>query len=100
MSGTGRSETRYQKNSAVVCAELDEGAILLNLHTKYYYNLNETGLRIWQFLDEPSHVSELAERVSQEYEVDKSGALESVGRMVEELRREGLIMTAKEAQSH
>ncbi len=92
MYKTDRSDTHYQKNPAVVCTELDEGAILLNLNTKYYYNLNETGLRIWQFLSELSDGSEIADKIVEEYEVDKDRAVESVRRIIGELYKEGLVV--------
>jgi hypothetical protein len=84
----------YQRNPAVVCTELDDGAILLNLNTKDYYNINETGLRIWQFLSEPSNLSEMAEKILEEYEVDKERAMESVRRIIAELYSESLVRKA------
>jgi hypothetical protein len=88
-----RREVSYSKNPEVSCAELDEGAVLLDLNTKYYYNLNETGLRIWQFLDEVSNISEIAGKIVEEYDVDKDRAVRSVKRILEELRKEELVIT-------
>lgn len=93
-----RREVSYRKNPEVSCAELDEGAVLLDLNTKYYYNLNETGLRIWQFLDDVSNISEIAGKLVEEYEVDKDRAVRSVKRILEELRKEGLVVI-KQAKS-
>jgi hypothetical protein len=84
---------KYQKNDSIVCTELDDGAVLLNLDTKYYFNLNETGLRIWQLMDECNNESEIAEKMSAEYEVKKEDAMTSILRLFEELSREGLIRT-------
>ena len=82
----------YQKNPSVVCTELDDGAILLNLDTKYYYNLNETGLRIWQILDEVGTPLQIAKRLASEYDIDVEGAETSVFRLIKELEIEGLVM--------
>ena len=87
-----RRELRYQQNPEVSCAELDEGAILLNLNTKFYYNLNETGLKIWQSLGKISNVSEIAGKIVEEYEVDKERAVKSVKRILKELQKEGLVI--------
>lgn len=84
------------KKTEVSCAELDEGAILLDLNTKFYYNLNETGLKIWQSLGKLSNTSEIADRVVEEYEVDKDKALRSVKRILEELQKEGLVIIKQE----
>ncbi len=82
----------YLKNPSVVCTELDDGAILLNLDTKYYYNLNETGLRIWQILDEVGTPLQIAKKLASEYEIDVEGAETSVFRLIKELETEGLVI--------
>lgn len=81
----------YQKNPSVSCTELEDGAILLNLDTKYYYTLNSTGLRIWQIMDELEDPLEIAQRLATEYEVDEEKAKASVVKLMEELEQEGLI---------
>jgi hypothetical protein len=93
MSKSQQKEQRYKKNPAVVCSELDEGAILLDLNTKYYYNLNETALKIWKFIDDLSAIPEIATGIAEEYEVDQCQAEESVGRIIAELYKEGLVIT-------
>jgi coenzyme PQQ synthesis protein D (PqqD) len=85
----------YQKNPSVVCAKLDEGAVLLNVETKYYYNLNETGLRIWEIMEELQNPLEVARKLSNDYKVDIERAKASVIRLVEELQKEGLIISKK-----
>lgn len=82
----------YQKNPSVVCTELDDGAILLNLDTKYYYNLNETGLRIWQILDEVRTPLQVAKKLASEHEIDVEGVRTSVVRLISQLEKEGLVI--------
>jgi hypothetical protein len=91
VSKSNEKKTRYKKNPAVVCTEFDDGAILLDLNTKYYYNLNETALKIWQFVNGSSILSEIAARIAEEYEVDQGKAEESVKRIITELHKEGLV---------
>jgi len=83
----------YKKNPSVACTELDDGAVLLNLDTKYYFNLNETGLRIWQILEESQNPLEIAERLANEYEVEVERAKASVVKLMEDLEKDGLIMS-------
>jgi hypothetical protein len=84
----------YQKNYSVVCTDLDDGAVLLDLDTKYYFNLNETGRRIWQLMDECNNASEIAERLCAEYDVGREKAIENVANLIEELTRESLITSS------
>ena len=82
-----------KKNPSVVCTELDDGAVLLNLDTKYYFNLNETGLRIWQTLEESQNLTEIAEKLSIEYAVEVERAKASVVKLMEDLVKNGLIVS-------
>ena len=81
----------YHKNSHVVTTELEDGAILLNLNTKYYYNLNETGVSIWQALDESGDPETIATQLTHEYDVDNKQASAFLRELLEDLEKEGLI---------
>ena len=87
--------SKDSKNPSVLCTELDDGAILLDLDTKYYYTLNSTGLRIWQIIDELKDPLEIAQRLVAEYEVDKVKAIKSVVKVIEKLEQEKLILPIK-----
>ncbi len=93
MSTINDHSITYRKNPSVACTELDDGAVLLDLDTKYYYNLNETGLRIWQFMEESQNLTAIADKLSNEYEVDLERVRASVLKLVEDLENEGLIMS-------
>lgn len=82
-----------KKNPCVVCTELDEGAVLLNLDTRYYYNLNETGLRIWQVMDDFQDPLAIAEQLSSEYDVEVGRSGASVVSLIGDLEKEGLIVS-------
>ena len=83
---------KYRKNPSVVSTELDDGAVLLNLDTKYYYNLNVTGFRIWQALEDAWSPSLIAAEFANEYETDIERVNLSLARLIEELEKEGLII--------
>ena len=76
----------------VVFTRLDESqAALLNLDTKAYFTLNETGVRIWQLLDEGRDMAGIVAALKAEYEIDDAKARATVAGFVEELRQEGLL---------
>ncbi len=82
----------YHKNHSVTCTELEGSAILLDLDTKYYYNLNETGVLIWQLIDGVRGAVDIAEKLSNEYDVAPVDAMASVQRLLGELEKNGLIV--------
>lgn len=83
----------FKKNTSVVCKEVPDGAVLLNLETKYYYNLNKTGFRIWQMIGDDQSPLDIARKLVYQYEIELEGALASVLRLIEQLEREGLIVS-------
>lgn len=46
-------------NPDVVCSTLPEGGVLLHLDTKQYFALNQTGLAVWQFLEDGGSLAQL-----------------------------------------
>jgi hypothetical protein len=68
----------------------DEG-VLLHMDTKRYYTLNETGSVIWNHLGKGFSLSEIAEKLQQEYEVEIQQAQNSVVRLAQELQQEKLV---------
>lgn len=85
------SQGRLVKNPAVVCTDMDDGAVLLDLETTSYYSLNRTALRIWTLIESNPTIEAVAARLAEEYDVDFDGALASAGRLVTTLERERLI---------
>lgn len=82
----------YHRNPQVVTTELEDGAILLNLSTKYYYNLNETGLSIWQALEESGDPEIIATNLTDEYDIDRKQASAYLSELLDGLEKEGLII--------
>lgn len=68
----------------------DEG-VLLHLDSKRYYTLNETGSVIWNHLGKGLALSEIAEKLQQEYEVETQQAQNSVLRLAQDLNQEKLV---------
>jgi Coenzyme PQQ synthesis protein D (PqqD) len=81
------------KNPAVVCTDMDDGAVLLDLETTAYYSLNRTALGIWKLIDNEPTVEGIAARVTEKYQVDHEQALASVGRLLATLEHEKLVRT-------
>ena len=55
------------------------------------YSFNGTGTLIWQLLESPKSVAELAESVAQEYNVDPAQAKRDVLSFVNEMKAVGLV---------
>ena len=88
---------RVKPDSDVVITELEgKEAVLLNLATKMYYTLNETGLRIWQMLSSGRTLGEISETLSGDFDVTPEKAKESVFNLIGELTAEKLVKVLDE----
>jgi PHD/YefM family antitoxin component YafN of YafNO toxin-antitoxin module len=88
---------RVKPDSDVVITELEgKEAVLLNLATKMYYTLNETGLRIWQLLGSCGTLEEISERLQSEFDVSHKKAKGSVLNLIGKLIKEKLVKVVDE----
>jgi hypothetical protein len=85
--------TSLSRHPDVVHTELEDGAVLLHLGTRFYYTLNETGRTIWGLLESIDTPAGLTERLLGQYQVTADHARASVSRFLGELDREQLIVT-------
>jgi hypothetical protein len=61
------------------------------------YSLNAVGSTIWQALEKPKAVAELAQVVEEEYEVRSDQAQEDVLKFLEEMRSVGLVFPSTDS---
>ncbi|MDQ2932657.1 MAG: PqqD family protein [Gemmatimonadota bacterium] len=73
-------------------ATLSDGAVLLNLQTKRYFSLNETGTRIWQLVQQTADEETIVATLLGEYEVEETMARSEVRRILDEMIDAQLIV--------
>jgi hypothetical protein len=84
--------TRFRAASDALAATLSDGAVLLNLRTKRYFSLNETGTRVWELLLEGRTEEEIVAALLHEYEVSEHVARTEAMAVLAALRDSGLIV--------
>jgi coenzyme PQQ synthesis protein D (PqqD) len=85
---------RYRAIAEALVATLSDGAVLLNLQTKRYFSLNETGTRIWEMVQQTSDEDTIIATLLSEYEVEEPTARSEVRRILDELIEAQLIVPA------
>ena len=70
------------------------GGILVDLKTKQYYQLNETGSLIWRGLEKGNSVDDIALEMCTIYEVSPDHAKRSVERILSNLEMRNLVSVA------
>lgn len=62
--------------------ELDHQAVLVHPRTSHMHRLNETALIVWRACDGEATTKQIAERLTDVYDVDFDGALDSVDQLM------------------
>ena len=69
-----------------------EEAILINLNTGSYYSLNDTGTMFWGLLDGERTISDCAQLIATEYEVEAGMVEADLLELATDFNHEGLII--------
>jgi len=84
-------------NTHVLCRQVKDGAVLIHLGTNQIYDLNRTGYRIWQLLQDGSDAAAICDTLRQEFDVDASVAADELQALLDRLSSEGLLEDGKDA---
>lgn len=84
--------TRFRAAGDALAATLSDGAVLLNLRTKRYFSLNETGTRVWELLLEGRTEEEIVRTMTQEFDVAEGAARRETAEVIAALRDNQLIV--------
>ncbi|MBS2039147.1 PqqD family protein [bacterium] len=77
----------------VTASILDDEAVLVNIDTTHYYNLNASATVVWKLLQEgPATLEQAVQSVSQAYHIPESSIAKDIERLLQELVSEGLII--------
>ena len=75
----------------VVARRLGAGGVLVDLKTNAIFELNDTGMRVWELLADGLVSRDVVRTLIAEFEIDEAAALEACSQLVARLRTEGLI---------
>ncbi len=78
-------------NPDVVFKRLDDRMVLVHLGTNQIFELNETGARVWELLQNGIAGDTLVDHMTAEFEVDPSTLRTEIEALVSELAGQGLI---------
>ncbi|OGL38424.1 MAG: hypothetical protein A2042_00560 [Candidatus Schekmanbacteria bacterium GWA2_38_11] len=87
------NETVVSKNPSILCTELDDEAVLLDLETKCYYGLNEIALEIWKQIDGERKINSIVGNICEKFDVTPDKALSSITKLIKGLEENGLVTT-------
>lgn len=81
----------WRRDAGFVGTKLDESFVILNLDTSRYYAFNTSATDIWDLLEQPRNCGEITQALTAKYDVDPELCTQSVTRIMDEMRSNGLI---------
>lgn len=85
------AETTLQRTERAVHGDLPEETVLLDVDAGVAVRLNPTGAWIWEQLEQPRSVAELARSLSDRFEIDEGRAVDDVVAFAREMSRRELL---------
>ena len=82
----------YRPKPSVVATEVQGEAVLLDLDSRSYFSLNETGTLIWTLLGEGHAPDAIADALTEAFEIERDQAGPVVAAFVADLVAERLIV--------
>ena len=81
----------YKPHPDVVFRRLEDRMVLVHMGTNQVFELNRTGARIWELIEEGVGENQLLTRLANEFEVDHDQLQNEVGTILGKLATEGLV---------
>ncbi len=86
--------TVLTRKAAVIGADVADEAILLDVDSGYFFQLNRTGSRIWAFVEQPTTMGALCDHMAASYKVDVEDCRRDVTEFVLGLIERGVLAVA------
>lgn len=82
---------RLRAPSDVVSQRLGDAGVLIDMRSGRMFELNATGIRVWELVTEGCSTAEAASRLEQEFAATPAALHAEVAGLVDALVREGLL---------
>jgi hypothetical protein len=76
---------------------LADEVIILGLNDSMYYGLSGAGARIWELLQTPRTIGEIAQTITAEFEADRARVEADLASLLADLQVRGLIVITRSA---
>lgn len=79
------------RNASVVAADTVDEAILIDIDSGYFFQLNRTAARIWQLVEQPQSFADLCAALQARFKSAPENFRAEVAEFVSDMRERGLI---------
>ena len=83
--------TLLQRKVEIMTADMKGDTVMMDVETGKYYNLGDVGGRIWDLMENPITLSDMADRLTEEYDVTRERCLSEILPFLQSLLERNLI---------
>ena len=87
----GSAGKRLRRSPDAVSNRLGDGGVLVNLRTNRIFELNATGMRVWELIGEGSTVAQMERQLGDEFDGNAERVRIELAQLIGDLAREGLV---------
>jgi hypothetical protein len=84
-------DTRYRRNETLPFQEIEGQVVIVCPARQELHRLDEVATWLWNLMDQPRSVPELAKALREEFEVEREPAERDVRAFLDDLQNKGLI---------
>lgn len=86
-----RPDTPVARKNTIVAADAADEAILLDIDSGYFFQLNKSAARVWDLLEQPMSFADLCVGIRDQFAVDAVTCEEDVRQFVLDLEDRGIL---------
>ena len=79
------------RNEDIFAGQIDDELVMVSIESGNYFVLNLTARRIWDLLESPLSISEICDKLMEEYEIDPQNCQAEVLQFAEKLLSKHII---------
>ncbi|HEX2764618.1 MAG TPA: PqqD family protein [Allosphingosinicella sp.] len=83
----------FTRSRDVVAANFDDKTFLLHVQTAVYLELNETGLRVWELLEDRQGAETLVDALRREFDVPEDVCAGDVAELLSALQSQNFVIS-------
>jgi len=85
-------QTIIQRNNDILASDIDGEKVMMSIQQGEYYGLGKTGSFIWDNIEQPITIKDLADLITEKYEVNKEQCLQDILPFLNDLAEKKLIV--------
>lgn len=82
------------RNPDLIAADMDGETVMMSIERGAYFGLGGIGSRLWDLLEQPTTVTDMAATICEEYSVDSETCMQDIRGFIAEMMENSLVMAA------